>query len=309
LEGIFGECGEGIQVDFRKGCFLAHNKSNPIDWAVFESESADVTVACMGLTQMIEGEEGDALASSTSGDRLDLRLPESQRILLEKLCEGETPIVLVLTGGSPIDLTDYIDRLDAVLYLWYPGERGGKALANVLFGNISPSGKLPITFPGSARKLPAFQDYSMVGRTYKFMKEEPQFPFGFGLSYSTFNFSDIQSDTEKLTAKKDLTISFSITNTGLYTADEVVQIYLRKIIDGEPTTNSELVDFSRVSLSPGDSMTLSFTIPSEMFKIVNFKGEREYKCGKCLVYAGNSSPGKRAEELGASFSVKEIQLK
>lgn len=309
LEGIFDECDEGIQVDYRKGCFLAHEKSNPLDWAVFESDKVDVTIACMGLTQMVEGEEGDALSSNTAGDRLSLDLPKGQKDFLDKLVARKTPVVLVLTGGSPIDLTDYIDKLAAVLFVWYPGEMGGKAVANALFGKISPSGKLPITFPGSAEILPPFNDYSMNERTYKYMTQDPQFPFGFGLSYSNFKISEIIVSNKEINEGTNIDVSVDVTNEGPMDADEVIQLYLTKNIADEETPKSELVGFKRVTIKNGETKKVSMKILNEQFRIVCSDGQRLLKSGEVIITVGNSSPGDRARELGANFSIAKVNIK
>ena len=150
----------------------------------------DVTIAFMGLSPLLEGEEGEAILSD-NGDRTDIRLPENQVSYLRRLASSGGKIVLVLSGGSPVALEGLEEIVDAILYVWYPGQEGGRAVADVLFGDHAPSGKLPLTFPASMDQLPPFEDYEMAGRTYRYMTEEPLFPFGFGLSYSTFAYSDL----------------------------------------------------------------------------------------------------------------------
>ncbi|MDC7231889.1 MAG: glycoside hydrolase family 3 N-terminal domain-containing protein [Spirochaetales bacterium] len=308
LEGLFQEFDDGMQIEYRTGSFLAHTKSNDLDWAAFEAEKSDIIIACMGLTQMIEGEEGDALASSTSGDRMDLRLPESQRVFLEKLLHTGKPVVLLVTGGSPVDLRDYADRCAAMLWLWYPGEEGGLALGDVLSGRISPAGKLPITFPLSTDDLPPFEDYSMKGRTYKYMEKTPQYPFGFGLSYSPCLLDSASASRNSIKEGESLEVSVMVKNRGSYDTDEVVQLYISKEVEGEDLPRQELIDFERISLKAGEEKQMNFSLSPEAFRYFDSRGASSYGKGHCTITAGTASPGKRGEELGASYSGVSVTM-
>src|SRR5262249_19742585 len=148
--------------------------------------TADVTIACMGLSPLLAGEEGDASMSDDRGDRTRIALPQVQVEYLTKLALSGAKVVLVLTGGSPVALGELEDLMQAIVYVWYPGQEGGKAVADVLFGDAVPSGKLPLTFPKSLDQLPPYENYDMAGRTYRYATEEPLYPFGFGLSYTSF---------------------------------------------------------------------------------------------------------------------------
>ncbi len=185
LEGMVGRLPEGVRLEFMPGTLLAHEKRLENDWSLHTAGSMDVTIAFMGLSPLLEGEEGEAILSD-NGDRDDIRLPENQLTYLRKLAATGGKVVLVLSGGSPIALDGVEDIVDAILYVWYPGQEGGKAVADILFGDHSPSGKLPLTFPQSIAQLPPFDDYNMTGRTYRYSLAEPLFPFGFGLSYTKF---------------------------------------------------------------------------------------------------------------------------
>ena len=142
------------------------------------------------------------------------------------MTESLIGIVAVITGGSPMDLTEVQELADAVLLVWYPGEEGGTAVADILFGNVSPSGRLPITFPKSLDQLPAFEDYSMKGRTYKYMNEEPLYPFGFGLSYTTFTYDDLKAATTAISKNETIKLQVKVTNSGKVKSDEVTQVYI-----------------------------------------------------------------------------------
>ena len=194
LEGITGKIAPGSKIGYRYGILPDRENLNPMDWSTGMAGDAEVTVAVLGVSPMNEGEEGEAIASADKGDRLDSRLPESQLNYLRKLrkAAGNKKIVVVLTGGSAITSPEIEELADAILFVWYPGEQGGNAVADVLFGDANPSGRLPITFPKSINDLPAFEDYSMVGRTYRYMEKEPLFPFGFGLSYTKFTYSNLK---------------------------------------------------------------------------------------------------------------------
>ena len=174
---------------------LKHPREIKESWAPDMAQSADFAIVCAGFIASLEGEEGESLLSPQNGDRESISLPDSQVNYIKELAIHGAKIVLVLTGGSPIALGEVEDMVDAILFVWYPGMEGGRAVADVLFGDVSPSGKLPVTFPKSLDQLPAFDDYSMQGRTYRYMTEEPLYPFGFGLSYTTFAYRVFQITT------------------------------------------------------------------------------------------------------------------
>ncbi|MDP3721298.1 MAG: glycoside hydrolase family 3 C-terminal domain-containing protein, partial [Anaerolineaceae bacterium] len=180
LEGITGRLPEGMGMEYHSGALLKHPREVKETWAPGMAQSADFAIVCGGSSSFIEGEEGESLLSPQNGDRESISLPTSQINYIKELSIAGAKIILVLTGGSPISLGEVEDIVDAIVFVWYPGMEGGNAVADVLFGDVSPSGKLPLTFPKSIEQLPAFDDYSMTGRTYRYMTEEPLFPFGFG---------------------------------------------------------------------------------------------------------------------------------
>jgi beta-glucosidase len=253
----------------------------------------------MGLSPLLEGEEGDAILSAENGDRSEIDLPPTQVAYLKQLLDVGARVVLVLTAGSPIALGDLEDRVDAILYAWYPGQEGGRAVADVLFGSAVPSGKLPLTFPRSLEQLPPFDDYRMAGRTYRYAAHEPQFPFGFGLSYTCFAYHDLRLSTDALPAGQGLDLSLTLTNAGSVAGEEVVQVYLTDLAASVDVPLQSLVAFRRVALAAGESRELRFRIAPEMLMLVNDEGRPVLESGEFRLTVGGCSPGSRSLALGA----------
>ena len=301
LEGLAGQVQTGSQLVYNQGVLLDRANVNPIDWASGNARGSDATICVMGITGLLEGEEGESLASPTFGDRLDYNLPAAQIEYLRKLKAGnKQPVIAVVTGGSPMNLAEVQGIADAVLLVWYPGEEGGNAVADVLFGRVSPSGKLPVTFPRSYDQLPPFDNYSMRGRTYRYMKAEPLYPFGFGLSYTSFAYSGLTVSKTKLRRSETVTAEVTLTNTGKYASDEVAELYLTHENAGDSAAIFALKGFQRVSLAPGDSMRVRFVLTPEQLSVVDAKGARVVPVGKVRVSVGGSLPTHRSEELGAA---------
>ena len=298
LDGIVGQVSAGTSINYKSGVLPFRDNINPIDWSTGEAKSADACIAVMGISPLLEGEEGESIASGTKGDRPSLTLPKNQIDYLKKLKEGSTkPLILILTGGSPIAIPEIHDIVDAILFVWYPGEEGGNAVADVLFGNVSPSGKLPITFPKSADQLPAYEDYSMKGRTYKYMVEEPLYPFGFGLSYTNFQYNNLQ-------ISKDYLVSVEVSNIGNTDAEEVVQLYISSPLAGVEDPIYDLKSFKRIKLSSGESKTIEFKLTEASFKQYNVEGEMVLRRGDYTLYLGGSLPSKRSLDLGTDSSAQ-----
>jgi beta-glucosidase len=193
--------------------------------------------------------------------------------------------------------------VDAIIFVWYPGMEGGRAVADVLFGDVSPAGKLPLTFPKSLEQLPAFDDYSMKGRTYRYMTEEPLYPFGFGLSYSRFEYSDLKLDRTKVAAGDSIQVSLTLRNCGDQDSAEVAQFYLSDLQASTIIPIHHLVGFERVVLKAGKSCELKFTITSEMMSFYNDDGKLTLEPGEFRLEVGGCSPGQRGQELGAPIPV------
>jgi len=204
-----------------------------------------------------------------------------------------------VTGGSPIALGEIEDLVEAILFIWYPGMEGGRAVADVLFGDVVPAGKLPLTFPKSLDDLPPFNDYSMEKRTYRYATAEPLYPFGFGLSYSSFAYADLKLDKNEIAAGDDLTVSVTVTNTGDRTAPEVAQFYLSDLEALTLVPLHKLIGFERAMLEPGESRTLKFFLTPEMMSFVNDDGKLTLEPGEFRLEVGGCSPGARGQELGA----------
>jgi len=298
LEGLAEKVKDsfGINLNYRQGCLMYGdiNKSNIV---YGEANVSDVVIAVMGLDGAIEGEEGDAIASDSNGDRAAIELPPWQLKFLRALREADKKVILVLTGGSPIAFPE--ELADAVIFAWYPGELGGKAVADIIFGDTVPSGKLPVTFPASTEQLPPYEDYSMKGRTYRYMTEKPQYPFGFGLSYTSFRFDSVKLSNAPDGAAYAVKASVTLCNTGKRDADNVVQIYVSKDSRAENDPFASLRGFRRVHIKAGKSVTVDFELPRSAFETVNEKGEAECLPGSYTITAADAAPVTAATEKGA----------
>jgi beta-glucosidase len=306
LEGITGRIPEGMGMEYHPGALLAHPREINQSWAPHMAQTADVSIVCVGITPHFEGEEGESLLTPLNGDRERISLPESQVNYIRDLAIHGAKIVLVVTGGSPLALGDVEDMVDAILFVWYPGMEGGHAVADVLFGDVSPAGKLPVTFPKSLDQLPAFDDYSMNGRTYRYMTEEPLYPFGFGLSYSCFEYSDLQLDTPTLPLGDSLNVSLTVTNCGDSDSAEVAQFYLSDLHASTVVPLHHLIGFERVNLKAGEIKILKFAITPVMMSFYNDEGQLTLEPGQFRLEVGGCSPGKRGQELGAPKPVTAV---
>ncbi len=303
IQGIVARVPEGVALQYRPACPLSQQVELK-DWSLVGAPTADVIIACMGLSPLLESEESDACLSDENGDRAAISLPPVQVEYLTKLALGGAKVVLVLTGGSPIALGDLEDLMEAIVYVWYPGQEGGKAVADVLFGDAVPSGKLPLTFPKSLEQLPPFEDYNMAGRTYRYATEEPLYPFGFGLSYTRFTYSDLALDKSTIQAGESLSLRCTLTNSGSVEAEEVAQIYLSDLEASTVVPLHSLIGFRRVHLKSGERTVITVTVTPEMMKMVNDAGDRVLEPGEFRVTVGGCSPGERGVRLGASAPVR-----
>ena len=299
LEGITGRIPEGMGMEYTTGAMLKHPREIEETWAPGMALSSDLAIVCGGFSSFLEGEEGESLLSPQNGDRSSISLPVSQINYIKELAISGTKIVLVLTGGSPVALGEIEDMVDAVLFIWYPGMEGGNAVADVLFGDVSPSGKLPLTFPKSLEQLPPFDDYSMDGRTYRYMREEPLYPFGFGLSYSTFKYHNLQLERKSINLGDSLQVSFELHNEGDRPAAEVVQFYLSDLEASTIVPLHQLVGFERVELLSGEKKKMEFLVTPEMMSFYNDDGKLTLEPGEFRLEIGGCSPGKRGQDLGA----------
>ncbi|MEM9329469.1 MAG: glycoside hydrolase family 3 N-terminal domain-containing protein [Bacteroidota bacterium] len=303
LEGITAKVSAGTSIQYSQGALLDEPNRNPIDWYSGTAGETEVTIAFLGLSQLIEGEEGESIASRHKGDREDIALPENQIEFLRKIRENAERLVVVVTGGSAIAMPEVYEMADALLFAWYPGEQGGHAAADLLFGDAVPSGRLPVTFVKSVDDLPPYEDYALKDRTYRYMTKAPLFPFGFGLSYASFAYSDLQIATDRIKRGESITVSVQVANTGSVAAEEVAQLYTTQSLPGLELPRYALKSFRKVSLQPGESTTISFELSSEDLQIVTNEGERRMEKGEVTITIGGCSPSEANDRLGAASPV------
>jgi len=301
LDGIVERVNLGSTVLYKPGQLPYHENPNPIDWCTGEAMTlGDAVVAVVGIDSRWEGEEGDAIASPTMGDRVDIGLPPMQLEFLRKLrAVNDKPLIVVVTGGSPMAIPEVMDFADAVLFVWYPGQEGGRAVADVLFGDVNPAGRLPFTVPYSVDDLPPFEDYSMRGRTYRYMEKEPLLPFGFGLSYTRFAYERIEISGAEIAADGTLEARVTVRNVGERDGDEVVQLYLEQPGAGETAPLRKLVGFERIHLRAGETATVRFELGEQALRQFTEEGEPVVRAGDYTLHAGGAVPIPRSVALGA----------
>ena len=269
----------------------ARPRVNLVENAIMAAKEADAVVLVLGLSQRLEGEEMPIKISGFSGgDRTDLNLPEMQENLLEALCETGKPVVVVLASGGAMSVNKAQQKADAIILAGYGGQQGGNAVADVLFGDYNPAGRLPVTYYKSVDQLPPFEDYDMKGKTYRFFTQEPLYPFGYGLSYTTFTYSNL-SVPEKSMAGDQVTVKVMVTNSGKTAGEEVVQLYLTDEKASTPRPVRQLEGFRRILLQPGESKEVEFTLEPRQFSIINNKAKRVIEPGYFSISAGGKQPG------------------
>ena len=346
LEGLQDYLGDDVRVLTSTGCELFRDRTENLAFpadrlseAKIVADNSDVVVLCVGLDETLEGEEGDTGNSYASGDKIDLQLPQVQRDLMEAIKETGKPVVLCLMAGSDIDLSYASEHFDAVIQLWYPGAQGGKAAAKVLFGEVSPSGKLPVTFYESLDELPEFTDYRMAGRTYRYMKGKAQYPFGYGLTYGDVCVTGaeiaacaVKESTGKAAEEgslgkgsaktgqavcecgskssgKDfdrqaLTILADVYNTGIHATDEVLQVYVKNHDCADADKHPELCAFTRIHLETGEKKQIRIPIGPRALTVVDEDGIRRDDGHSYTFYVGCSQPDARSEELTGKKAVE-----
>jgi len=300
VEGITGAAGPGTRLEYDLGCNYTDTVHFGGTWA---ASNADVTVAVMGLSPVLEGEAGDAFLSNNGGDKKDLSLPASEIAYMKELRKdvGDKPIVLVITAGSDVDVSAVEPYADAIIFAWYPGEQGGNALADLLFGKVSPSGHLPLTFYRSINDVPDYENYHMKGRTYRYFNGPVQYPFGFGLSYTSFAYELQQGLKSSYKTSDTLNVTVKVKNTGAMDGDEVVQAYIQyPNIDRMPV--KELKSFKRISISKGGEQLVSLRIPVKELQKWDLAAHqwKVYPGNYHLVLGSNSADNK----LSMDFAVK-----
>ena len=297
LEGIQDAMAGKGRVLYAEGCHLFKDRVEHLAWAddryseaVAVAKNSSVVVLALGLDETLEGEEGDTGNAAASGDKLDLLLPEPQRGLLHKVLEVGKPTIVLLLAGSAIDLSEAQEKASAVMLCWYPGAGGGKAVADLLFGKVSPSGKLPVTFyhNEALAEMPDFTDYSMKNRTYRYYTGTPLYPFGYGLTYGDVNVTGLTADRTAA--------AVTLENRGAAT-EEVVQLYIHDNGSADAPTNPILCGFLRVTMGEGETKTVTVPIDPSALTVVNDAGERIPGSGSWTLYAGLGQPDERTAQL------------
>ncbi len=311
LEGLQDFCGDGVRVLYAPGSALTKRKTevlaqenDRVSEALAVAEHSDAVVLVLGLDETLEGEAPDEGNSMVAGDKPDLLLPDVQRELLEKVLAAGRPTVVVLLAGSSIDLSAAEEKANAVLLAWYPGARGGSAVAELLFGESSPSGKLPLTFYRNEDLafLPEFTDYSMKGRTYRYLERAPLYPFGYGLTYGDVRV--LSADVSAASAKEGLVADVTAQNLGAAETDDVIELYIKAEDSPFAPPNPVLCGFRRVRLRPGESASLRISVPPRALTVVNDAGERIPGGKRFALYAGTCQPDERSRQLTRSAPVK-----
>lgn len=295
LSGIRAACREaGVKVNYSLGCHLYKSSTSGlaqdddrIAEAVNAAEVSDVTILVVGLDPFIEGEEGDASNEYSSGDKVNLELPQSQKRLVEAVLATGKPVVTIIASGSALR----VEEGNAIIQAWYAGQAGGTAAADILFGKVSPSGRLPVTFYKGIDDLPAFEDYSMQNRTYRYYKGKALYPFGFGLSYTSFVYSDAEYSAEKHA------IIVRIKNTGKMDAEEVAEVYVKPLEFASHGLNHSLCAFGRIELAAGEEKRVMLPIPERAFECVTDDGRRIRAGRHFRLYVGGSQPDSVSAEL------------
>lgn len=306
LEGIQDYLGEDGRVLYAQGCHLYKDREEAlaqpddrISEAVSCAEHADVVVLCLGLDETLEGEEGDTGNSYASGDKLDLLLPPPQQRLLEAVAKTKKPFIVCLLAGSAMDLNFADQEAAAILQAFYPGAEGGREVARLLFGEYSPSGKLPVTIYRDLTEMPAFTDYTMRGRTYRYLTKKPLYPFGYGLTYSDCVIDEIQPEKEYTyedAVKDGIEIKVHVENRGSYDTDEVLQGYV-KVQSPNEVLHPKLGVFARIHIKAGEGQWISLHISKTAFSTVTEDGERVYDGKKAQIFIGFGQPDERTAEL------------
>lgn len=300
-EGIQERVGDNIRVLVSEGCHLYRDQISDLSIGKDRDsevkavcEASDVVVMCLGLDSGLEGEEGDQGNQYASGDKPNLHLPGKQQEILEIAYTSGKPIVLIVLSGSALAIDWADENIPAIIQGWYPGAQGGRAIARVLFGDKNPEGRMPVTFYRTSEELPAFTDYSMKGRTYRYMKGEALYPFGYGLSYTEFTYTSVRISSD-IIQTEGITVRAVITNTGNRDGIETVQIYIKA--DRDNTPNAQLKGIRKVPLQAGESREIAVRLPLDAFALYDEQGVNRIERGRYRIYIGGTQPDSRSWKL------------
>lgn len=297
LDGLAGRVSTGTSINYKYGQLPYRENTNPIDWTTGSAAAADACIAVVGIDGRWEGEEGESIASYNKGDKTSCRIPQPQIDFLKKIRKrGDNPLIVVVTGGSPVIIPEIYDIADAVIFSFYPGEQGGNALADLVFGDVAPSGRMPFTVPQSIDDIPPYEDYTMAGRTYRYMTTEPLFPFGFGLSYTEFEYSK----PVVIPGEGKVQLQFQVKNNGSTDAGEVCQVYISSPLAGKGYPLFALQGIQRIEIPAGSNRNVTIPLEKKAFMQVDEQGELFLPKGEYTIYVGGSVPSDRSVELGAA---------
>ena len=305
LTGIKAAVNNGTNVIYEKGCDFTGSENTDINKAVKVAQSADVAVLVLGDCSTSEAIQGVKKTSGENNDYATLILPGDQQKLLEAICKTGKPVILILQAGRPFNLSYASDNCKAILVNWLPGQEGGYATADVLFGDYNPAGRLPMTFPRDVAQLPLYYNFKTSGRVYYYsdMEYYPLYDFGFGLSYTTFNYSDLKTSIDNM---GNVSVQVTVTNTGKTAGDEVVQLYLTDMYASVKTRVMELKDFDRIHLKPGESKRISFQLTPYQLSLLNDQMDRVVEKGMFKIMVGGKSPSYVAsDKIKDSVGFKE----
>ena len=308
LEGIQDYVGDDVRVMTSEGCHLYKDRSQGLGMSRDRlsevrgvCEASDVIIACMGLDATIEGEQGDAGNEYGSGDKPNLNLPGLQNEVLSIIAEYNKPSILILLAGSALAVDWADENMSAIIQGWYPGAEGGHAIADILFGETNPEGKLPLTFYSNKNNLPDFTDYSMKGRTYRYITEKPLYPFGYGLSYTKYEYGNLKTSADKV-SENGVMLTVDIKNAGAYDGVETVQCYVtyKNLKDATNVPNASLKAIKKVELKAGETKNVTIELPYEAFALADEDGKYKVYEGEYEVFVGGNGPDERSAELTGS---------
>lgn len=313
LRGIKEKLNGASEVIFAQGCNWAAGLPEQKPAAELKAEAvaaakkADVIIMCMGITPRLEGEEMRVMIDGfRGGDRTRIDLPDVQQELIKEIHALGKPVILVLLNGSAITINWENENIPAIIETWYGGQAAGQALADVIFGDYNPAGRLPVTVYKSVSDLPDFSDYKMDNRTYRYFKGEPLYPFGYGLSYTTFKYSKLKV-AKKINATEPLTVTVKVQNSGKMAGDEVAQLYVSNLSASVTVPIRSLRGFKRIHLNPGESKTVTFEVAPDAFTVIDNNNKRVIDPGQFLICVGGRQPSKQSTE-GEPGILKKITV-
>jgi beta-glucosidase len=303
LQGIRNKTAGRCDVTWALGTLHINNPDDRHDRiqrrlteAVLTAERSDIVILCLGISSDIEGEAGSTKYPELAGDRADIKLPPGQVDLFKAVKATGKPIITVLMSGSVLQVAEIYDDCNAVIQQFYPGQAGGTAIADIIFGDVNPAGRLPVTCYKSTKDIPEITNYDMAGRTYRYFQGTPLFPFGFGLSYTSFRYSNLDTEAVYTDYSKPLELSVDVENTGSRAGDEVVQVYISHP-DKPDAPLKQLVAFKRTNLERGSKKTVKLIIDPRCLAVVNQQGRHILSPGKVKIFVSGKLPCKRSDEL------------